>query len=167
VTKIESSQVWIPVARGHLALTHRPKMTAFAGLREQGCTAMLTLLSAREGAEAIGAAASRVGIEWIWLPLETGDPPSDERDEEVRGAFDRVRDLLMSGGHLLIHCSAGIHRTGMVGYAFLRHLGLAQEDAKTILRSLRTVTADGVGETRLTWGERFGQGSGAPPGNTM
>ena len=151
-----SDEVWIPVAGGRLALTHRPKKTALAELRGQGCTAVLTLLSAREGAEAIGAAASLAGIAWLWLPLENGHPPADDRDAEIARVFDQVVAHLTAGGAVLIHCSAGIHRTGMVGYALLRHLGLDADAARAQLRSLRTVTADGVGEARLAWGERFG-----------
>jgi protein-tyrosine phosphatase len=133
-------------------------------MREQGCTALLTLLSEREGAKAIGEAALRVGIAWLWLPLASGDPPADERDVEVRAVFAGVCEQLSAGGRVLVHCSAGIHRTGMVAYGLLRHLGRDPKDARTILRALRTFTAEGVGEGRLAWGEKFGYPSSL--GNT-
>ena len=35
------------------------------------------------------------------------------------------------GGKRGLHCSAGIHRTGMLGYALLRQLGLSAEAARS------------------------------------
>jgi protein tyrosine/serine phosphatase len=55
----------------------------------------------------------------------------------------------------LIHCSAGIHRTGMIANALLRSLGLTADEAKAGLLTMRQVTHDGVGEHRLAWGEQF------------
>src|SRR5687768_11831120 len=93
--------------------------------RDSGCTHVLTLLSEREGAQSIGAAASRAGLAWIWFPLDNADPLDEGRDPEVRELFDRVGRLLEEGSSVVIHCSAGIHRTGMIGYALLRHVGLS------------------------------------------
>jgi len=40
-----------------------------------------------------------------------------------------------------MHCSAGIHRTGMMGHAVLRLAGLDAAEAQATLRRLRVVTA--------------------------
>ena len=55
----------------------------------------------------------------------------------------------------MVHCSAGIHRTGMFGYALLRAVGLDREASNAKLRELRAVTAEGVGDERLAWGDRI------------
>jgi protein-tyrosine phosphatase len=61
--------------------------------------------------------------------------------------------LVSVGAHVAIHCSAGIHRTGMFGYALLRTSGLEPEAAKEALAAPRAATADGVGDQRLAWAE--------------
>jgi protein-tyrosine phosphatase len=154
---------FVPAAGGRIALGHRPKLRGLADLLASGCTHIVTLLSEREGAKTIGAAASSAGLSWIWFPLENGHPLAADRDEEARQLFDAVGRLLDEGGAVYIHCSAGIHRTGMIGYALLRHLGLPKDVALERLRAMRDLTADGVGDERLSWGDRFAP---AAPGST-
>ena len=72
--------------------------------------------------------------------------------------YEGLRAALASAGKVFIHCSAGIHRTGMVTYGLLCSMGLSAADAMAILNSLRAETGEGVGEHRLAWGGRF-----APP----
>src|SRR5262245_20549116 len=102
MTKSFTHETWIAVSGGTLALSHRPKLAAFEGLRARGCTALLTLLSEREGANAIGAAAARTGIEWVWLALKNGNPPPESRDADVRAALDAIAGQLNHGGGVLI-----------------------------------------------------------------
>ena len=47
----------------------------------------------------------------------------------------------------------------MIAFALLRYLGQAHDTALGSLLKLRAITANGVGERRLTWGDPFG---GAP-----
>jgi hypothetical protein len=143
---------WHSVAGGLLALAPRPKKKALA---ELGATAVLTLLSEREGARAIGEVARSAGAAWIWLPLENGRPPAHARDGEIASALAAAKDALGGGGRVLVHCSAGIHRTGMMAYALLRLAALGAEEAKAALGKLRPVCAAGVGQERLAWGDRF------------
>lgn len=148
---------WVNVGNGKLAIGHRPKLKALPRLREAGCTHLFTLLGEREGAMTIGVAAQNVHIEWLWLPLENGDPPPEVREPEVRTMLERLALLLEYKSSIVVHCSAGIHRTGMITYALLRQLGLSREQAMQKLSELRSVTAEGVGEARLRWGDRFGR----------
>lgn len=138
-----------------LVLTHRPKKAAIATWRALGITHVMTLLLEREGAREIGALVTAAGLAWIWCPLNGGD---------VRTRFDAVAEglaaataALAAGGRVVVHCSAGIHRTGMVGYALLRCTGLDADAARAALRELRAVTADGVGAARLAWGDQIAE----------
>jgi protein-tyrosine phosphatase len=146
---------WVHVGKGRLAIGHRPKLKALPLLKAAGCTHLLTLLSEREGAMTIGQAAQSAHLEWLWLPLDNADPPPEVREPEVRTLLERAKLLLECNSSILVHCSAGIHRTGMISYALLRHVGQAEEQAKQTLLALRALTADGVGEARLRWGDRF------------
>lgn len=142
------------LGRGRLALWHRPPVRALPRLRDAGITDVVTLLCAREGAQDVGSAVEQAGMCWIWVPLENGRPPGDERTDEFRRIFQRLSDRLDEGATLLLHCSAGIHRTGMVASGLLHHRGLTGEDVLATIRAARSVTANGVGP-RIEWGSRF------------
>jgi protein-tyrosine phosphatase len=149
---------FVTVGGGRIALYHRPKVRFLRELKQAGCTHVLTLLSEREGARTIGKAAEQAGLTWLWLALANGNPPSRALAAEVEMMLTHVRLVLANGGSVLIHCSAGVHRTGMIGYALLRLEGFAPDAARETLGTLRAVTAAGVGEARLAWGDRFAAG---------
>ena len=54
---------------------------------------------------------------------------------------------------MLIHCAAGIHRTGTVSYSLLRLDGKAPREAYETLKLLRQVTYEGVGDWRIQLAE--------------
>lgn len=146
---------WTSAGGGRLAVSGRPKLRAFEALEADGCTHVVTLQSERENARAIEDAASRAGLAWIWQPFDDGRPPPGARDAELAAFLDRLAAALGAGGSLLVHCSAGIHRTGMIAYALLRWTGLDGDAARAALAATRQVTADGVGAERLAWADRF------------
>lgn len=141
---------WRPLLGGALAIGHRPGRALRASLEASGCTHVLSLLSAKESDDPASDTRLR-------LPLETANPPGAHRDAEVLACFARLRALLATGAKVYVHCSAGLHRTGMITHAFLRHVGLSREQSLALIRELRAATADGVGETRLAWGDRFAE----------
>jgi protein-tyrosine phosphatase len=147
---------FVPVACGAIALGHRPRKRSLAAMRSAGLTHVVTLLAESEGAREVGDAVVAAGLEWIWVPLRGADPPPPESDDALREKFDLIERALCGGGHILIHCSAGIHRTGMFAYGLLRHLGSPPEVARSTLAQLRPLTAEGVGDARLEWGDRMG-----------
>ena len=55
-----------------------------------------------------------------------------------------------------MHCSPGIHRTGMIVYALLRYLQISKEEALQKLKLMRDITFQEVKESRLIWGDKFG-----------
>lgn len=143
----------VSIGGGALALSHRPKLKSLPALRALGVTHLVTLLTEREGARQIGDVAVAAGLSWIWTPLDGGDVPSEARTAELRATLTELTSVITGGGQVVVHCSAGIHRTGMFGYALLRQLGLAAGEAREKLAELRGVTADGVGDDRLAWGD--------------
>ncbi|HPO49465.1 MAG TPA: tyrosine-protein phosphatase [Spirochaetota bacterium] len=63
--------------------------------------------------------------------------------------------ILNKGGKLFIHCSAGIHRTGMITFALLLYLGYKVSVASGLLKQMREIAASEVTERRLEWGKQF------------
>lgn len=143
---------WVDVGGGAVALGHRPKRKHLRDLPGAGATHVLTLLSEREGALEVRNATLAAGLTWLWLPLASGDPA---KAPDVRPTLRQLRDVLLQGGRVFIHCAAGIHRTGMVTAALLHALGHDAVEVREILGELREVTRDGVGERRLAWAARL------------
>jgi hypothetical protein len=145
----------VPVDGGMLALTHRPKKKDLPAFRTDGITHVLTLLTEREGAKELGSLVVSAGLAWIWCPLDGANTRASL--EDVAPALDAAKAALKGGGHVVVHCSAGVHRTGMFGYALLRIMGLEPPEARACLRALRPVTADGVGDERVSWGDQIAE----------
>jgi len=143
---------WVKVFDGYIAIGHRPSKKLISDLKIQGAGHILTLLSETEGAREIENVARRNKLNWLWFPIENRQPPDSGKIPELRELFQKMAYALRIQERIYIHCSAGIHRTGMISYAFLRFLGIPREVAKDKLRKLRYETWQGVGDERLTWG---------------
>jgi protein-tyrosine phosphatase len=152
VTAIREPKL-VHVSAGALSLSHRPGRKNIARLPELGITHVVTLLAEREGANEVGEAIRNAGLTWIWCPLENALPPNEQITASIRPVLAELARLVEGGAAILVHCSAGIHRTGMFGYALLRQLGLDRAAARAKLIELRAVTGEGVGEGRLAWGD--------------
>jgi protein-tyrosine phosphatase len=94
------------------------------------------------------------------MPLDGGDVPCAARTAELRPRLVAIATTIGNGSKVVVHCSAGIHRTGMIGYALLRQLGMSADAAREKLPELRSVTAEGVGSDRLAWGDSLVDESG-------
>ncbi len=144
---------WVRVGKGALALYHRPKTRDMPILRQQGATHIVTLLSEKENALKYGHLAERHGLTWIWLPMPNANYPEGEVDARLRAALPEISRLLDQGAHIVIHCSAGIHRTGMVAYGLLRWRGHSPKAAMRLIRKMRKATAEGMHPKRQKWGD--------------
>jgi protein-tyrosine phosphatase len=144
---------FVKVGNGWLALHHRPRGTDFPTLREMGCTHVVTLLKDSEGAQRDGGMAGKAGLDWFWLPIPNGKYPEGEVHEQLLDAMPKLSQLMDDGNSILIHCSAGIHRTGTVAYALLRWRGLSSTQAMDIIHQTRKETAEGMLKKRMRWGD--------------
>lgn len=144
---------FVAVAPGRLALWHRPKLRAIPYLQAAGCDRVVTLLSEREGAREIGLAIEAVELAWSWIPLSSGRPPEGAPAQRARHGIAELSERLDAGEAILIHCSAGMHRTGMLAYALLRRRGVAQEAALQRIAAMRPVARSALTPAHLAWGE--------------
>lgn len=74
---------------------------------------------------------------------------------EIRDALVSLAAILEAGGRIYLHCSAGIHRTGMVAAALLFHLGHGEHATRGALTLLRPITSQGMGAERFEWARSF------------
>jgi len=144
---------FVKVGNGRMALYHRPRNVDFPHLREIGCTHVVTLLKERENAESYGIMTRNSGLQWIWLPVPNGNYPVGEIHKRLIEAMPQLSQVLDEGGSILIHCSAGVHRTGTVAYGLLRWRGIERNEAMRIIGDTRMETAEGMMEKRMRWGD--------------
>ena len=143
----------VEVGNGAIAIWHRPKLRILRLMKADGLTTVVTLLTESEGAPHIGRAALAAELEWVWVPMQGAGIPEQEQQDAIVAQLAYVAACIDNGARVLIHCSAGIHRTGMFTYALLRYMGIDTQSARQTLSRLRSVTGEGVGESRLAWGD--------------
>ena len=146
---------WVELLNGYIAIGHRPKVKMLKNMKGSGTTHIFTLLSEREGAKDIGRAAEKHGLNWLWMPLHSAKPPEQDRFQEIDDVFRTCVNDLKNGAKIYIHCSAGIHRTGMVSYALFRYIGFDSAKSASLLYELRDVTGKEVGDHRKLWGDKY------------
>ena len=146
---------WVTINQGKLAIGHRPSTKLISDIKLQGGSHILTLLSESEGAKEIENGTIKEELKWLWFAMQSADPPTEDRLPELKSLFTDMAKALEGKASIYIHCSAGIHRTGMIAHAFLRYLGQSPNIAKDNLKQLRNTTWREVGENRLLWVETW------------
>lgn len=102
---------------------------------------VLTLVEEHEfamlGVPEFASAMLRAGLPWRHLPIRDADVPdaSFERAWSTVGA--EARRVLLEGGRVLLHCRAGLGRTGMIAARLMVELGTAPEAAIAMVRRAR------------------------------
>ncbi|KAF4658333.1 hypothetical protein FOL47_008019 [Perkinsus chesapeaki] len=151
---------------GRLCLWHFPSKQQLVYAREvEQCDVIVTLQGKLEQRqiEMIPTTCSALGMQWIqcnfWSCYYQHRGYEDGHDR-LMALFDALIELLKEGKNILIHCAAGVHRTGMCTYGLLRRLGLTSDEALEYIKSLRPITYVHCGMQRfkdmearcLAWG---------------
>jgi len=149
---------FVRILSGALAIGHRPPLRALPAMKRAGVTHVATVLSRAEGAEGIGSTAKRAGMEWLWIELGSTKTLPKRRRPDIAEALRDMESALGGGACIFLHCSAGIHRTGMIAAALLFHLGRDRAQTLQTLTALRPLTAADLGDARLDWAQSFAEG---------
>ena len=127
-------------------------------------SAVLTLIEAREfsrlGVPELARALQASGREWHHLPIPDLGTPGPEFVDAWARAKGRVLGSLGRGERVLIHCAAGLGRTGMVAARLLTELGMSPADAIRRVRAARPGAIET--EAQAAWvssGPTVGDGS--------
>ena len=109
-------------------------------LRDAGVTTLVSLLDEREAA-GLGLAderviAGRAGVRFVQLP--TSDFGVPERSAALTVARE-LRNELLAGGGVAIHCRAGIGRSSLLAAVVLRLEGVRPAEAWVVIGRARGV----------------------------
>jgi protein-tyrosine phosphatase len=77
--------------------------------------------------------ATGLGDRWVEFPI--GDYSAPEVSPEFLALLDRILEIIATpGGLAVIHCAAGVGRTGTVAASVLVRMGVTYRDAAAIVR---------------------------------
>lgn len=127
--------------REHLPPWERDLKVDLDAISEWGAHMALTLLEAPEfellQVPALGEAFRGRGIDWRHMPIPDLNAPGDEFLNLFKTDGTAAIEVLRRGGRVLVHCRAGLGRTGTVASMLLIELGASVEDALRRVRGAR------------------------------
>jgi hypothetical protein len=92
-----------------------------------------------EDGEAAWAPPVPLGRLYVSFPMDDGD----EVDPKVRELAVFIASLVTAGGRVLVHCTEGLNRSGVVVARALMAMGLSASDAIDLVRRQRGPSVDG------------------------
>mgnify|MGYP000623814035 CR=1 FL=1 len=137
----EPGSQWVPLRAGWISATGGPSRARLQGWPARGATDVLTLQRGDEMQPWLPELCREHGLQFIHLPLsgrrmdQPGDRDSLARLPALLALWDQPR-------RVVVHCSAGLHRTGGICYLLLRLAGLGRDEAVARVRLARALTAE-------------------------
>ena len=115
-------------------------------VRDWGASTIVTLIEAHEfwllGVPSLGTQAARE-FRWLWLPIPDGAVPEQEFEERwLADAGPELHGRLRAGERVLVHCRAGLGRTGTIAARLLVEAGVSSRQALHAVRNARRGTVE-------------------------
>ncbi len=121
-----------------------------ATIASWGAEAVVTLLPEYElesaGVGSLGDAVEARGIDWHHLPISDISTPGADFEAAWNYSGLRLRRTLAHGGRIVVHCMAGMGRTGTIAARLLVESGWSSADAISAVRSVRPGTIETPGQ---------------------
>lgn len=106
-----------------------------------GAAALLSLIGAEEmerlGVADLGGRASAHGLEWHHLPITDFGVPGASFEAAWRTTGPVLHDHLTRGRSVLVHCRAGLGRSGLIAARLLVERGMVPDQAIRCIRQAR------------------------------
>jgi len=114
-------------------------------ISDWGASAVVTLIEECEfgllGVPDFGTKVSST-FRWLWLPIPDGGVPSEEFESRWDDAGPELHGRLAAGERVLVHCRAGLGRTGLVASRLLVEAGMTPLQAIRAVRGARRGTVE-------------------------
>ncbi len=112
-------------------------------IRDWGASTVVTLLQQHEftllGLPDFEAQVSSA-FHWHWLPIEDNGIPDAGFEQRWSSVGTELRGRLVAGERILVHCRAGLGRTGMIAARLLVEFGMTPPQALIAVRRERLGT---------------------------
>jgi len=90
-------------------------------------------------------------MEYFHLPIVDVHPPDGRFVELWKSTGPKLREILLNGGKILLHCRGGLGRTGTVAAQVLVELGMPHEGAIYAVRAARPGTIETRDQERYVY----------------
>lgn len=116
------------------------------GLKQWGANGLVSLVETHElvtlGITNLEAIVERHGLWWRHLPIKDRRIPDEGFETRWRSEGARLRRLLSGGDRIVVHCWAGLGRTGTIAARLLIEMGCEPADAIRRVREARPGTIE-------------------------
>ena len=149
---------WNQLGNAKVAIWHRPSKVAIGIMtRKFNLSIVITVQSFTEHVSDIQSACKANKIGWIHVPLNGANMALLNKistRKMIIEQIENVHNIVCSEAQvILIHCAAGIHRTGVFTYSLLRRMGFDPLQSYDKLKEMREATWKGVGAHRIKYAE--------------
>lgn len=112
-----------------------------AAYQEWGANGVVTLVEEQElieyGVPNLGELVQEAGMWWRHMPIVDFDVPAKEFEDSWSIESHQIRSALAVGERIVIHCLAGLGRTGMMAARLLVEFGMTPQEAIVHVRRVR------------------------------
>ena len=154
----------MPIGDSTLLLFNRPSKKTLPLLKQIRSVSLVVSVQGKpEKPEEVKKLCEDNDVKHFWMQLAGANETLLAFEEEdglglttLRSEVQQVIDKVTENKEVVVvHCAAGIHRTGIIGYTLLRVLGdLGEKEAYEALGKMRKETYNGVEDWRIKIAEK-------------